>query len=506
MRTRTLHFLGLGWLALAAVPAVAQTTAAAWRPFRVGQTHTYQTNTTPVELETVRLAGGRVVGADSVYDFAPYYTPITAADTLGRPCSASPNSPIFIQKRNTGFGAEMRLLPAGAYQLRFTTGRTVVLQTRQLRLGSSWVFCANPAVTATVARREMRPIGSAAIVDSVAVLALSTGGEVVLSKQFGLVEAPDLLALATAPTVSRQLLTVPERALGELPDSQPLDWQPGDSVLRRYAEVSGPWTCATIWTLERYLGRQITPTGDTIFYTGTAQQIRRNSGAPNCGLPAGDVVGPVRSFRYAVAVPGPGARRGYLLRQPESTALPASPFAPADVNLGAYYHPGTNGCFAGWRYRYSSYFGRDSCQQTLLGMLDQGYHYETSPGFGIVSSSGVWSEGNLMWYRRGAQTCGSRVDFPGNLLLAAPALLPATAVAFFPNPARAAARLRLTGVKGGALTLTATDALGRRVWQTAQVVGAEAEVALPTATWAPGVYYLRVSLPEGVRVVRVVKE
>ncbi len=484
---------------LAAVPAVAQTTGAAWRPFRVGHTYTFETDGSPKELETVRLAAGRVVGADSVYDFAPFYRAVIGNEVYPPGCQQS-SSALFRVERNTPFGAMLLVPTQGAYTLVFTdsAAATYSLPARPLPVGASWAFSAG--VTATVTRLAIEPIGTAAVADSVMQATLSTGAQVVLSKSFGLIDAPDLRTLASAAPTNLHLLTIPERVLGGLPGDSPLDWQPGDSVL--WYE-HGPSICEMGYTLTRYLRRQLSTASDTIYYYGTTQVVRIDWG-PGCSSGRRVTVGSPQPFVRARYVGTVRAQVGELLRR----LLVSPPPGPGQgyVNQGAYYPRATPaGCFGGWRFRYFAYYASDSCG-TLLGAIDFGRLYETVNGFGVMASFGVWGdEGQVVWYRHAGQTCGDRRGFAADLL-AAPALLPAAAVQLFPNPATTSARLLLTGLKSGPVALTATDALGRWVWAQTQTIGPEAEVALPVGGWAPGVYYVRVSVGEGTRVVRVVRE
>jgi hypothetical protein len=490
----------LGGLAL---PAAAQTTGAAWRPFRVGQTYYYETNQTPPQLETVRLAGAQTIGTDSVYRFASFYRPVTSADTFQTTC-LPPWIPMFKPDTNTPLGAQMEVELSGDYVLRLTTGVAVRIRPGSLPVGASWVFCANPAITATVVTREVQPVGAAQVPDSVAVVALSNGGQLVLSKQFGLLNAPDLRTLTAAAPIALELLTIPERGLGALPRNTPIDWQPGDSVI--WSE-SGPSICQSGWSVTRYLSRRVSANRDTIYHGGTIQYASITYGA-NCSGGRNVYVSPPMPFTRSTYVGNGGDQIGHLLGQ---VALPGQPTMSSGqgfVNQGAYYVPiGPLNCLGGWRFRYSAYLQLDTCRNALAGGIDFGQNIETLDGFGVISSRGVWGdEGNVVWYRSGNQTCGSIQGFPRSELLATPALLPAERVQLFPNPATTTARLNLTGTKGGALNLTATDALGRRVWQHTQTIGPDADLVLPTASWAPGVYYVRVALPEGARTIRVVKE
>ena len=482
----------------AVAPAVAQTTGSPWRPFRVGHTYTYALDTADRRLETVRLAEGRVDGADSVYRFAPFYRRANHLEPYPPQCVANPGAyPIFRLEPNTSVGAELCVPAASApYELRFTDDTTRCRLPRPpYAVGQTWQLTST--VSATVTTLETQLIGTAGLPDSVMVASLNTGGELVLSKSYGLILTPHLRELVTrgATTRSFELLTIPERALGGLPDEVVIDWQPGDSLLWTH---NGPSICEWGYSLTRYLSRQLSATGDSVVYHGTIRSVDITYGAGCANRQV--IISPPMPFRRARYIGPVGAGRGQLLRQADP--VPGYGY----VNTGVTYRPPTSaGCFGGWRWHYQSFFSRDTCRQTLDTRIDFGSSFTTTQSFGQVHAAGAWGdEGNLVWYRTGNQTCGTR----GRLdeLLATPALLPAEAVQLFPNPAATTARLTFTGTRGGPLTLTATDALGRRVWQRTQAIGPEADVALPTAAWAPGVYYVRVSLLEGARTLRLVRE
>lgn len=486
---------------LAPTLALSQTTMD-YRPFRPGHTHTYQTQASasvyPV-MRTVRLGAGELRGTDSVYHFAPAYREV-AGDTLNPSCLPPAFGVYMVQNPNSPFGAEMQVAANGEYLLRMSTGRTVRLQSRGLHVGNSWQFCNNPLITATVTQRTVQLLGTAQVPDSVVVLTLSTGDSVALSKNYGLLAGLDLRTLQVAPRPTLTFLTVPERGLGGLPNDAPVDWQPGDSVLW-YGSSNATIACSHYWSLTCYRTRRTNPAGDTVYYGGTQQYISINYSGGPCG-PGGTSVGPVMPFTEARYM-GPSTQ-GLLLGQLSGVPGTTQRF----VNRGAYYLPGTAaGCFAGWRFSYTEIYSVDSCTQALsYGPPDWGTYYETLAGFGRISGGSAWDSGSISWYRHGSTICGSLMGFPRSVFLATPALLPEKAVQLYPNPATESARLSLSGTKGGALTLTVTDALGRLTWRQQTTIGPDAEVALPVQSWPRGVYLVRVQLPEGGRTLRLVRE
>jgi hypothetical protein len=246
--------------AFAALPAAAQTTGADWRPFRVGHTYVFETNIAP-QLETVRLAAGRAVGADSVYTFADYFRPARPGDTIPSSCSGTGFFQLqFLREPVTAFLTDFHVPAQGDYALGYANvAPTHFLPRRPPRVGASWVF--SQGQTATVTQLGIQMVGTAGVMDSVMVATLPGGEVIKISKSFGLFAGPDLrppVGVPLPPLPNLALHMIPERALGSLPNNQPPDWQPGDSSVYYRVETSGSmFICSESHFLKRYLTRTI---------------------------------------------------------------------------------------------------------------------------------------------------------------------------------------------------------------------------------------------------------
>ncbi len=496
----------LGGLAL---PVVAQTTGGDWRPFRVGHTYYYAAGAGQDSIVTVRIKAGEMAGADSAWSFQQ----VARGRGQNRP-------PVLLP--DTELGATQTALLGGDFELRTSAARMFRLRTH-LPIGATWPF--GSGLTATLSARTWEPVALAdsSVRDSMLVIGLSNGQTIRLSKRYGLVSAPSLLALSagqSAPMLT--LYALPERNAG-LPPNHPwrlFNFSPGDELGYHYTVggINFTWgvVCKESWLRVRVLDRRFDATGDTLLYTLLSQRHDASAAGPNNPFcPNGS--------NYAITLPAETSilripRHGFEWRSgivgmfaSGSATVGSHQFFdaggfPAHVNEGTRRMEPVAGC--GGRFAsHISQWHYDSAQQVFTPMVDYAGHLLVAEGLGVVEdnySNFAEYATKLVWYQKNGDQCGSLTGFP--VLLATPAPLSAEHVQLYPNPATTTARLNLTGTRGGALTLTATDALGRRVWQHTQVVGAEADIALPVGGWAPGVYYVRVALPEGARVLRVVKE
>lgn len=94
-----------------------------------------------------------------------------------------------------------------------------------------------------------------------------------------------------------------------------------------------------------------------------------------------------------------------------------------------------------------------------------------------------------------------------NVLAAQPAAAAATGAAVFPNPGTGAATLALANAQRGPVALQLLDAVGRLVWSAQAVKNADAwQYPLDWGPLAAGVYSLRVALPAGPLVLKVVRQ
>lgn len=68
----------------------------------------------------------------------------------------------------------------------------------------------------------------------------------------------------------------------------------------------------------------------------------------------------------------------------------------------------------------------------------------------------------------------------------------------FPNPARTTLYLRLTSINGGRLTVNVSSSIGQQVYhERMSLQQGNQEFQIPCHNWAPGVYFIQASFPEG---------
>lgn len=76
----------------------------------------------------------------------------------------------------------------------------------------------------------------------------------------------------------------------------------------------------------------------------------------------------------------------------------------------------------------------------------------------------------------------------------------------FPNPVQSESTLHLEDLEAGAYHLTVFDVHGKRVWEAPQSLQEGAvRLPLPTATWSPGIYFLRLESGEKAGSVKILK-
>ncbi len=489
---------------LAAVPAVAQTTGAAWRPFRVGHTYFYAAGAQQDSLIPIRLDSAYTAGADSAWRFAPVIERRDPAQPVACPPSGAGGFDYQWRAENE-LGSSMRQLGPGTYTL---SGGGAGYELRCTAApGATWPF--GGGLTATLTRRDTLKVGG--LLDSVAVIGLTGGHTLVVGKRTGWVSGPSLRGLRFGVTIPLRLLAVP----GLTPALPPThawriyDFQPGDEFGYVHEDVafSLGWVCRATYERVRVLSRQLNAAGTVLTYRFISQRRTESNTSPtNPGCP-GPITAPVtyapQTLMLTLPLLAPADSR--LFERPRTAQL-SGRWSPlnAEVNTGARRDSVFMGCWVrGYVTRIKGRY-YDTCARAFGQYLDVGGIETYLPGYGLVSSSAMLTNTELRWFSKNGVACGSPGPFA--MLLSTPALLPAAAVQLFPNPATTSARLLLTGLKSGPVALTATDALGRRVWAQTQTIGPEAEVALPVGGWAPGVYYVRVSVAEGSRVVRLVRE
>ena len=196
--------------------------------------------------------------------------------TNGREQSTNPYG-IYRKSRNNLFGARLiRQQSPAAYLLEnqaeasFQAAATLELRP-QAAVGSSWAASLAPALTATLTSRSLQQVQGVA--DSVAVITLSSGQVVRLSRSYGLLEGPQWLSLGSAgaqwsqaflPTTVRQ------------PAFSPLTlfaMQPGDELgyLITPAYIT-PYPPSQSYLLRHILTRR--QTADSLVITNSEQRTK----------------------------------------------------------------------------------------------------------------------------------------------------------------------------------------------------------------------------------------
>ena len=489
------YLLTILWL-LAGQRAAAQATL--WRPFRPGFVYSFQPSSggaTPEPEHTLRVDSAYVTAAgDSVYAF----------NSLLRALPG--NSRSFIKSHNNLPAARLRWRPGTAdYYLEAdaepalgAAAPVALLLRPRAAVGSTWVASAQPALTATLSRREPAPSGLAA--DSVATITLSNGQALTLSRRAGLLAGPQWLALGAGGSAARpatyEPAEPPQPGLGEYDPRRLLALAVGDELgyeLTDYA-FGGPLVCRQGCRLRRITGRQLT--ADSLVLRYNEQEQFSYSTFPSCGSP-GPARTPVRAGRWAVALrTGQSPQFRFLaLLSGEYRAQPGG--SSLLVGQGLRTLPAGSNCLAGARIASFGvvYPVASSPGQYKEGLDDGALSYEFSPTLGVgpvAFATTVNHPNRLVHYQRNGVACGSVACFA--TLLPTRAALAAATATLAPNPAADAATLTLAAPAPPGTTLTLTDALGRRVWS-APVPAGQLALPLPLAGQPAGLYLVQLHSP-----------
>ena len=472
----------------------------AWRPFRPGLIYSFGTSSSSVTYLLRLDSAYATAGGDSVWAFnrllrlANGSVLTRYAYGQGRP------------SRNNLFGARLRWQPGTSAFVLENVAEGSAQAALALRLlpraavGSTWAASAAPVLTATLRSRGWQPISSVSgsPFDTVAVIALSSGQELRLSRQYGLLAGPRWLE--TTGTVPQWEVAQPPVPLASSAVS-PLalfNLQPGDQL--GYSET--PWSvggplCVTTHTLRLILTRR--QTGDSLLYT-YRQQARVINSAP-CGA-SGSVLSPVRTGRLA-----------FSLQTGKSPQFPAllllsgeyrrfnnnSTSQGVAVGLGLELYGGAASCPAGGSaLLYQGMYPFTTSGGTQYSNVTDGNWYQTfapQTGLGDVRTDETYLQYFAPANPGGPRPpCGSPMDFVN--LLPTRAAQAAAIATLAPNPATETATLTLAQPARPGTTLHLTDALGRSVWR-APVAAGQTAVAVPLAGQPDGLYLLHLSGPEG---------
>ncbi|WP_188563229.1 hypothetical protein [Hymenobacter frigidus] len=467
----------------------------AWRPFRPGLIYAFS-GPGNASMYTLRLDSAYTTAAgDSAWAFNRL---VKTSD--GREQSINPYG-IYRKSRNNLFGARLtwQRSPAAFVLENFAEGSAQAAFTLQLQpqtvVGSSWTASTSPALTATLTSRGRQLVGT--VLDSVAVITLSSGRVVRLSKTYGLLEAPQwLAATSTAPQWTQALppMTLTQSAYSPM---RLFSLLPGDEIgyLTQPFTIT-PFPAPESHTLRRILTRQ--QTADSLVFTFQEQTRTQHFGIPG-GPPAGFQTSPVWVGRWAFSL-----RTG---KSPQFPALPLltgeyaamyqSSSQPALYAGRGLIMEAAHGCVpSGLSVSFIGIFpGFNAPAGQLSTGIDIGWRQEFSTvlALGAVATF----ESGLRYYRRSVGTpltCGSFKGFSN--LLPARAAQAAALATLHPNPATDQATLTLARPARPGHILRLTDALGRTVWQAAVSVGRTA-LAVPLTGQPAGCYLLHLSGADG---------
>ncbi|MBF9143522.1 T9SS type A sorting domain-containing protein [Hymenobacter properus] len=480
----------------------------AWRPFRPGLIYTFGASPAGTGASygyTLRLDSAYVTAAgDSAWAFNRVMRDMTGKTPGDNSAYA------FRKSRNNLFGQRLLWQPGSTeFTLETVTeGTAQIGAALRLRpraaVGSTWL-ASGTSTMATLTSRGPQTVNGQP--DTVAVITLSTGPVVRLSRRFGLLEAPQWLTLGGSP--AQWVATQVPQTLAQSPyyPTTLFGLVPGDELGYVWDQFSyGPFTCADGVVLRRVVSRQLT--SDSLVIQYREQRKGQRYGAPGCSGPAGAYTDPVMTGRWAFSL-----RTG---KSPQFSALPllTGEYAPA-------YAGTTQALVMGKGLMGLAVSG--SCQTPMQIGYQRVYIYQAAtptqyrPGldaqawqqaFAVADAAlpGPSGIGDVATYDVGLRyvrrtmpsgvvyTCGSATNYGG--LLPTRAAQAAALATLHPNPATEAATLTLAQPARAGQTLRLTDALGRPVWQ-APVAAGQTMLTIPLAGQPAGLYLLHLSGSEG---------
>jgi hypothetical protein len=457
-----------------------------FRPFRTDLTYQFSEAATPGDTtHTLRLLGpGTRVGADSVFQFNRMAGAVSRA---GNSCGAT-----HLFRPDNLFGATLTVAANGAFVLTAANGRALTLRPRAL-LNQPWQALASGATATVQSRGVALVLGQP---DSVVTIALSTGPTLRISKTFGLVEGPAVLALLNGRFRARQLTltALPARGTGNsrMSPATIYDFQPGDVFLRRFTADFNASQCENSWQRDSVISRTPHAAGDSITYVIWTRRLTRGYGSPNapagyCRSPSGTFLSPPSTYTLGVSA------RMHLRLSALTNVFEPSNFAIAQ-NLTLAVARSTR-----YNRRYEQAVrNRTPCGPLtadsvgLRDVLDHGYITTYGQGLGLTNDYqfhyGDISVLELIGYRKGTETWGSLRTFAQ--LLAARPVQAASTTSASPNPFTDELTVTFELSQPQRVGLRVLNALGQVVAETAATprpAGAQ-RLVLPATALVPGLY------------------
>ena len=467
----------------------------AWRPFRPGLIYAFS-GPGSTSAHTLRIDSAHVTAAgDSAWLFKRI-----AKLSNGTEQSIYPYG-IYRKSHNNLFGAKMTWKRASSAFILENVAEgnmqaAISLQLRpQAAVGSTWTASVAPAITATLTSRTEEQVGVG--LDSVAVITLSSGQVVQLSRSYGLLQGPQWLGTAIGTAQWSQARMPMTLAQSPYNPTALFNLQPGDEM--GYFEepfTISPFPSFESYILRRILTRQQTP--DSLVYT-YQEQTRSQTFVTPTGGTAGTQTYPVQTKRWAFSLRTGKSNqfRAMSLLTGEFAPVYASAQPPLLVGRGIIASAGSNSnCAPNGQYvNFIEIFpGFNAPQGQYSTGIDIGWRQEFSVPLGLGDV--FTADTHLIYYRRTLNgtttTCGSPLAFatllPNRTAAAALATLA-------PNPAAEAATLTLAVPARPGTRMYLTDAMGRTVWS-APVPAGQTATNVPLAGRPAGLYLLHLSGPD----------
>ncbi len=197
---------------------VAHAQSMPWHPFPGGQLTLFNQGSSSYDgsYQALRVDSTRLEGADSAYYFFRSFRQVMSTDTVfdcqGIPLNQPLISAIFVDLDHR-MGKKMLLRSDSVCAFVFSSGDTFLLKS-QARIGESWPWGdSSTAIVDTILQQTV--LGQA---DSVKVILISSGGKILLSKQFGIFQClpfqPVLNYSGMPDTTSWYLWGIPGLAMG----------------------------------------------------------------------------------------------------------------------------------------------------------------------------------------------------------------------------------------------------------------------------------------------------